>query len=195
MPTLKVHYEGWIALPSDLRRELGLSSGDRLEVQLVEGAIVLQPARKVRAPRQAVAAAAEAPIVAAPSGTLPARRGPGRPRKVASSDGLVPPAEAKRPRGRPRKAVAAVEPEPLAPSPGPASSEPWQLRKKADLQPKATTVSEQVASVTFPSAPVRRDSGFPFEERRPFRQVEVRKLGPGRRHNRLQRGMDPTGLA
>jgi AbrB family looped-hinge helix DNA binding protein len=193
MPKLKVHYDGWIALPPDLRRELGLRSGDRLEVQLLAGAIALRPALKTRAPRQAVAAP-EAPVAAAPSDVaLPVRRGPGRPRKVPSSDGLVPPAEVKRPRGRPRKAVAAVEPEPLAPSPGPASSEPWQLRKKADLQPKATTVSEQVASVTFPSAPVRRDSGFPFEERRPFRQVEVRKLGPGRRHNRLQQGMGRLG--
>ena len=63
MPTLKVHYEGWVSLPSGLRRELGLSSGDRLEVQLVEGAIVLRPASKARAPRQA-AAAPEAPVAA-----------------------------------------------------------------------------------------------------------------------------------
>ena len=122
MPTLKVHYEGWVSLPSGLRRELGLSSGDRLEVQLVEGAIVLRPASKARAARPA-AAAPEAPVAAAPSAGVPARRGPGRPRKLASSDGLVPPAdEAKRPRGRPRKAVLAPEPEPVAPSlPRPAS--------------------------------------------------------------------------
>ena len=136
MPTLKVHYEGWVSLPSGLRRELGLSSGDRLEVQLVEGAIVLRPASKARAARPA-ATAPEAPVAAAPSAGVPARRGPGRPRKLASSDGLVPPAdEAKRPRGRPRKAVLAPEPEPVAPSPAPAS-EPWKLRKKAELQQKS----------------------------------------------------------
>jgi hypothetical protein len=33
------------------------------------------------------------------------------------------------------------------------------------------------ARVTF-------DTGYEREERRPFRQVEVRKLGPGRGHNR-----------
>jgi hypothetical protein len=32
----------------------------------------------------------------------------------------------------------------------------------------------------------RSDDGFPFVERRPFRHVEVRKLGPGREHNRPQ---------
>jgi AbrB family looped-hinge helix DNA binding protein len=189
MPTLKVHYDGWVSLPSGLRRELGLSSGDRLEVQLVEGAIVLRPASKARAARPA-AAAPEAPVAAAPSAGVPARRGPGRPRKLASSDGLVPPAdEAKRPRGRPRKAVLAPEPEPVAPSPAPAS-EPWKLRKKAELQQKSFG-PEQAAPVTLPPAPIHRDSGLAFEERRPFRQVEVRKLGPGRRHNRLQRGTEP----
>jgi hypothetical protein len=30
------------------------------------------------------------------------------------------------------------------------------------------------------------------EERRPFRNVEIRKLGSGRRHNRLQRMMNPA---
>jgi AbrB family looped-hinge helix DNA binding protein len=185
MPTLKVHYEGWVSLPSGLRRELGLSSGDRLEVQLVEGAIVLRPASKARAARPA-AAAPEAPVAAAPSAGVPARRGPGRPRKLASSDGLVPPAEAKRPRGRPRKAVLIPEPEPVAPSPAPVSSEPWKLRKKAELQAKAAG-PEQAVSVVRPPAPVRSDSAFPLEERRPFRQVEIRKLGPRRKHNRSDR--------
>ncbi|HEX6010508.1 MAG TPA: hypothetical protein VFY87_01625, partial [Geminicoccaceae bacterium] len=31
---------------------------------------------------------------------------------------------------------------------------------------------------------IRGDSGFQPVERRPFRNVEVRKLGPGRGHNR-----------
>jgi AbrB family looped-hinge helix DNA binding protein len=189
MPTLKVHYEGWVSLPSSLRRELGLSSGDRLEVQLVAGAIVLWPASKARAPRPA-AAAPKAPVAAAPTAGVPARRGPGRPRKLANSDGLVLPAEAKRPRGRPCKAVVAPEPEPVVPSPAPASSEPWTLRKKAELQPRSLG-PEPVRPATLPPAPVGRDSGFQLEERRPFRQVEVRKLGSGRRHNRLQRGTKP----
>ena len=43
MPTLKVHYDGWISLPSALRQQLGLHSGTRLEVHLADGAIMLRP--------------------------------------------------------------------------------------------------------------------------------------------------------
>jgi hypothetical protein len=42
--TLKLHYDGWLALPADLHRKLGLTSGDRLEAELAQGAIVLRPA-------------------------------------------------------------------------------------------------------------------------------------------------------
>ena len=41
MPTLKLHYDGWLALPAAFRQALGLSSGDRLEAELVDGALVL----------------------------------------------------------------------------------------------------------------------------------------------------------
>jgi AbrB family looped-hinge helix DNA binding protein len=44
MTTLKLHYEGWLALPAGLRRKLGLKSGDQLEAELVRGTIVLRPA-------------------------------------------------------------------------------------------------------------------------------------------------------
>jgi hypothetical protein len=30
MPTVKIHYDGWICLPASLCRALGLSNGDRL---------------------------------------------------------------------------------------------------------------------------------------------------------------------
>ena len=43
MPTLKLHYEGWVSLPAALRQQLGLNSGDRLEVDLVDGTIMLRP--------------------------------------------------------------------------------------------------------------------------------------------------------
>ena len=46
MPTLKLHYDGWIALPIGLRQTLGLNSGDRIEADLVDGALVLRPAAK-----------------------------------------------------------------------------------------------------------------------------------------------------
>jgi bifunctional DNA-binding transcriptional regulator/antitoxin component of YhaV-PrlF toxin-antitoxin module len=37
MATLKLHYEGWLALPTGLRQKLGLKSGDQLEAELVRG--------------------------------------------------------------------------------------------------------------------------------------------------------------
>ena len=46
MPTLKLHYDGWIALPAGLRQALGLNSGDRITAELVDGALVLRPATK-----------------------------------------------------------------------------------------------------------------------------------------------------
>ena len=52
MATLKLRYDGWLALPADLRRQLGLSSGDRLEAELAQGAIVLRPAAKGRRPER-----------------------------------------------------------------------------------------------------------------------------------------------
>ena len=44
MSTLKLHYEGWLALPAGLRQKLGLKSGDRLEAELAGGTIMLRPA-------------------------------------------------------------------------------------------------------------------------------------------------------
>ena len=44
MTTLKLHHDGWRALPAGLRRKLGLKSGDRLEAELVGGTVVLRPA-------------------------------------------------------------------------------------------------------------------------------------------------------
>jgi AbrB family looped-hinge helix DNA binding protein len=50
MTTLKLHYEGWLALPAGLRQKLGLKSGDQLEAELVRGTIVLRPAGRPTAP-------------------------------------------------------------------------------------------------------------------------------------------------
>ena len=43
MTTLKLHYDGWLALPAALRRKLGLGNGAALEIELVDGTIVLRP--------------------------------------------------------------------------------------------------------------------------------------------------------
>ncbi len=93
MATLKLHYEGWVSLPSALRQKLGLGSGDRLEADLVDGAIVLRPAAKGRQPARREEGEEEAadPAAAGASGALPptatavpAKRKPGRPRKAAA---------------------------------------------------------------------------------------------------------------
>jgi bifunctional DNA-binding transcriptional regulator/antitoxin component of YhaV-PrlF toxin-antitoxin module len=51
MATLKLHYEGWLALPTGLRQKLDLKSGDQLEAELVRGTIVLRPAGRPTAPQ------------------------------------------------------------------------------------------------------------------------------------------------
>jgi bifunctional DNA-binding transcriptional regulator/antitoxin component of YhaV-PrlF toxin-antitoxin module len=64
MPTLKLHYDGWIALPVRLRQALGLSSGDRLEAELADGALVLRPVGKTRGSAPAQGAAVPATVQA-----------------------------------------------------------------------------------------------------------------------------------
>src|SRR3954470_14609256 len=56
MATLRIHYEGWVALPESFRRKLGLERGDDLEAELVEGTIVLRPSKgSAKAAREGVA--------------------------------------------------------------------------------------------------------------------------------------------
>jgi AbrB family looped-hinge helix DNA binding protein len=50
MSTLKLHYEGWLALPAGFRQKLGLKSGDRLEAELAGGTITLRPAGRPAPP-------------------------------------------------------------------------------------------------------------------------------------------------
>ena len=184
MSTVKIHYDGWICLPASLCRALGLSNGGRLTAELVDGALALRPVHRRPGqdqPTETTAPSATGrPKETAPAGdATPVRRKPGRPRKntVAELAPLAP----RKGRGRRRRwsrqsLRAAADPV--------VSHQPWILRKKADLPPAAPAVDK-------PALPERRpewrsDDGFPFVERRPFRQVEVRKLGPGRGHNRPQ---------
>jgi bifunctional DNA-binding transcriptional regulator/antitoxin component of YhaV-PrlF toxin-antitoxin module len=198
MAMLRLHYDGWLALPADLRRKLGLTSGDRLEAELAQGAIVLRPAAKDRRPeRPGEAAAAIEPSIAddagAPREVVPAKRKPGRPRKVAAAGEFAPTPASKKARGRPPKTG-------LAPVPGPnafppVSIGPAKLLKKADLEAKAAP-TEPAAPPADTTGWAKRDTGSRFEERRPFRHVEVRKLGPGRGHNKPRRGHAwPTATA
>ena len=205
MSTLKLHYDGWLVLPAGLRRALELESGDRLEAELVDGAIVLRPAKGKR-PATRPEKVAEPPVAVSVPTSLPeastvAKRPRGRPRKVpvapAQAELLLAPAEAplpspKRKPGRSRKVVTAelaiaVEPELGSPV---AEGGVWKLRPRAELP---VTAPEPVPLPPRRAEPSRTGSGYEREERRPFRNVEVRKLGPGRRHNRPQRGTNPLG--
>jgi bifunctional DNA-binding transcriptional regulator/antitoxin component of YhaV-PrlF toxin-antitoxin module len=186
--TLKLHYDGWLALPAALRRKLGLGKGVALEVELVDGTIVLRPSsegqgsaigREREATEPPVNLASSAPP--SPRADTPATREGDRARKEPD-----PPDQAsrpKRPRGRPRKVE--VEPGP-APAPPPVPAPLWELRRKAD-RPVVTAGSDDPAPAPDhrPVRPTREAAyGHELEERRPFRNVEIRKLGPGRGHNR-----------
>jgi AbrB family looped-hinge helix DNA binding protein len=106
MSQVHVHYDGWLALPAEVRQRLGLASGDRLEVELTGDAVVLRRAQKSSAPERAMAEPAP-PAAQVPVATVPApivKRGPGRPRKTPVA--ALPPTL--KTRGR-RKAVTTVE--------------------------------------------------------------------------------------
>ena len=153
MPTLKVHYDGWIALPPGLRQHLKLNSGDRLDAQWIDGAIVLRPASAKRAPTESKQAIEPPAVTSAPAPSLetavPQKRPRGRPRKVQANEQRAsdlmlaiagnPLPSPKRKPGRPRKirleeAEAAAEP---APSSMVGEGTLWKLRPKAELAAKS----------------------------------------------------------
>ena len=177
---------GW-PLPAELRQALGLNSGDRLEAELIDGALVLRPVAKTRPPAPGGEAAvpvdvgAKEPLPLA-ADAAPVRRKPGRPRKVTPlADEQV--AAPKKARGRPRKTTPASDSDAAA-STRPALGPP-KLLKKTDLEGKAAP--PDVASIP-PARSIRPDPASQPVERRPFRNVEVRPLGPGRGHNKRQSG-------
>jgi AbrB family looped-hinge helix DNA binding protein len=76
LPTIRLQDNGWLALPAELRDQLNLTTGDRLEIESRQDALVLRPAGHGEKPRPTAAPAdAVAPAV---------KRGPGRPRKVVA---------------------------------------------------------------------------------------------------------------
>jgi bifunctional DNA-binding transcriptional regulator/antitoxin component of YhaV-PrlF toxin-antitoxin module len=116
MPKVRMNYDGWLALPAAMRQKLGVDTGNELEVEVVDGRIVLRPLKSaVAAESPAVdelppppMQLEPAPPVAAKSGV---KRGPGRPRKTAaapSAAGTVLPPRLKA-RGAKRKAATAAE--------------------------------------------------------------------------------------
>jgi AbrB family looped-hinge helix DNA binding protein len=83
MAKVRVNYDGWLALPATVRQRLDLSTGDELELELVDGGVVLRPLRSTAAgeasPESVTAepAAPEPP----PAAASVVERDPGRPRK------------------------------------------------------------------------------------------------------------------
>src|SRR3954447_18119943 len=98
MPKVRVNYDGWIALPSLTRRQLGLATGSELELDVADGTIILRPVGA------AATATDHSPAEPAPA-ALP---GPGTAQAMVPA---VPPPLAKREPGRPREVT------PAAPSP------------------------------------------------------------------------------
>ncbi|HEX2526166.1 MAG TPA: AbrB/MazE/SpoVT family DNA-binding domain-containing protein [Geminicoccus sp.] len=96
MPTIQLHYDGWLTLPAEARRHLDVATGDRLDIELTKAGLLLRSAKQAkqiaaREPEMAVAQPAAAP--AEPSEpveaeTAVAKRG--RPRKAVTPD-LTPP--------------------------------------------------------------------------------------------------------
>lgn len=88
MSKIRVHFDGWIALPARLRQALRLEAGDELEAEVKDGVLVLVSARKGPAAERTVEPAAAAPATTASTAAAtmvsepPRRRG--RPRKVAA---------------------------------------------------------------------------------------------------------------
>ena len=187
MPTLKLHYDGWLALPVRLRQALGLTSGDRLEADLVDGTLVLRPAGRSRgsAPDTAVPATVQATAMLPPTADpVPVRRRPGRPRTVANAavEGSAMP---KRGRGRPRKIALAQDPSAAA-TPLSALGPP-KLVKKADRE-AAALPADPSPPAARPSLRLRPERTAATVERRPFRNVEIRPLGPSRGHHKRLSG-------
>ena len=113
MTKVRLNFDGWLALPTAVRQKLGLATGDQLELELVDGSIILRPVRSGTTADEAApepVATAEPSVSATPPAAAAAapivKRGPGRPRKTPLL--VVPPTL--KARGGKRRAAAAAEP-------------------------------------------------------------------------------------
>jgi AbrB family looped-hinge helix DNA binding protein len=75
MSTVRLNYDGWLALPATVRQRLGLTTGDRLDLELVDGAITLRPRRADALPERSTAEPVATGAPELPAGTAPVRKG------------------------------------------------------------------------------------------------------------------------
>ena len=80
MPNLRLHDHGWLALPAELREQLGLRTGDRLQLEIIDGGL------RLRLTGQAAPEVAQPAPPQAVSDEPVAKRGRGRPRKQLQAD-------------------------------------------------------------------------------------------------------------
>jgi hypothetical protein len=88
MSIVSLRFDGWLMLPAQARAHLGVTTGHHLEVELIDGALLLRPA--AQGATLSGLETKEAPGTAAPTKQAPAgvgmavsKTGPGRPRKAA----------------------------------------------------------------------------------------------------------------
>ena len=75
MSTVRLNYDGWLALPATVRQRLGLITGDRLDLELVDGVITLRPRRGDALPERPAAEPVAAGAPELPAATAPVRGG------------------------------------------------------------------------------------------------------------------------
>lgn len=81
MVKISVHYDGWVAVPTKLRRLLGLKAGDKLEVEVEDGELILRPVGEASTAEEAPAAPESVPPPTPTKDKPITKRG--RPRKIA----------------------------------------------------------------------------------------------------------------
>ena len=75
MSTERLNYDGWLALPATVRHRLGLITGDRLDLELVDGVITLRPRRADTLPERPAAEPVATGAPELPAATAPVRKG------------------------------------------------------------------------------------------------------------------------
>jgi hypothetical protein len=174
--TLRLHYDGWLALPPATLQKLGITTGDVLEVALADDSTILLRSVAKRAPEQVRLDGA-----AADEALSPAKRKRSRLRKVATAEPLATASATNEAQGEPPALSPQLEREP---APVTAVRVRSELRRKLVLPP---SFLDHVPARGRRTEQLLAGSGYEREERRPFSNVEVRKLGPGRGHNKTGR--------